>query len=155
MTLLRAYGKKKEKQIAEMFDSNGEPIFDDLELFNAYVEKIPIGMKRKTIFYELLYWEHLKITHLQDPNNIFKNVSSSLWSHIPSKQSVTLIVNRDLISSNNKKKHFPRQENRGEDDPYWLFKDSNVPCVLKKYDLSLENEVILGVKAPSLYGYTL
>ena len=36
-----------------MFDSNGEPMFDGLEFFDAYVEKFPIGMKRKYIFYDL------------------------------------------------------------------------------------------------------
>jgi hypothetical protein len=36
-----------------MFDSNGEPMFDDTEFFDTYVEKFPIGMKRKSIFYEL------------------------------------------------------------------------------------------------------
>ena len=32
-----------------MFDSNGEPKFDDPDFFNTYVEKLPIGMKRKYI----------------------------------------------------------------------------------------------------------
>jgi hypothetical protein len=47
-----------------MFDSNGELMFDDLELFNTYVEKFPIGMKMKFVFYELPYWEHLNISYL-------------------------------------------------------------------------------------------
>ena len=59
-----------------MFDSNGEPMFDDLEFFDTYVEKFPNGMKRKSIFYNLPYWEYLKITLLLDPMHIFKNVSS-------------------------------------------------------------------------------
>jgi hypothetical protein len=82
--------------------------------------------------------------------HIFKNVSSSLWRHIPSKESDTLAVRRDLISSKTKKKHWPRQESRGEIGPSWYFKEGDVPWILKKEYLSLakevilENEVILG-----------
>ena len=68
-----------------MFDSNGEPMFDDPEFFDTYVEKFPIGMKMKYVFYELPYWEHIKIAHLLDPIHVFKNVSYYLWSHISSK----------------------------------------------------------------------
>ena len=87
-----------------MFDSNGEPMFDDSEFFDTSVEKFPIGMKIKSIFYNLPYQEHLKITHLLDPMNIFKNVSSSLWRHKSSKQSETLVVRKYLITSKNKNK---------------------------------------------------
>jgi len=66
----------------KLFDSNGEPMFDDLECFDTYVEKMPIWMKMKYVFYELPYWEHLKISHSLDPMHILKNVSSSLWKHI-------------------------------------------------------------------------
>ena len=79
---IRAYEREKEKDFIEMFDSNGEPMFDDLDFFEIYVEKFPIGMKKKSIFYDLPYWEHLKISHSLDPMHIFKNVSSSLWRHI-------------------------------------------------------------------------
>ena len=92
-----------------MFDSNGKPMFDDPKLFDTYIEKFPIGMKRKSIFYKLPYWEHLKITHLLDPMLIFKNVSSSLWMHISSKQSDRLVVRQDLITLKTKKKHCPRR----------------------------------------------
>lgn len=47
-------------------------MFDDPKFFDTYVEKFSIGMKRKSIFYELSYWEHLKIAHLLDPMHIFK-----------------------------------------------------------------------------------
>ena len=50
---LRAYEREKEKKITEIIDSNGEPMFDDPELFDTFVEKFLIGMKRKYIFYEL------------------------------------------------------------------------------------------------------
>ena len=96
---LRAYEREKEKEFIEMFDSNGEPMFDDPKFFDTYVEKFPIGMKRKSIFYDLPYWEHLNITHLLDPMHILKNVSSSLWRHISSKKSDTLAVRKDLITS--------------------------------------------------------
>ena len=58
---LRAYEREKEKDFIEMFDSNGEPMFVDIEFFNTYVEKLPIGMKRKSIFYNLPYWDHLSL----------------------------------------------------------------------------------------------
>ena len=65
-----------------MFDLNAEPLIDGSKFFDHYKEKMPIGMKRKSIFYELPYWENLNIVHLLDPTHIFKNVSSSLWKHI-------------------------------------------------------------------------
>ena len=89
-----------------MFDSNGEPMFDDPNFFDAYVEKFPIRMKRKSIFYDLPYWKHLNISHLLDPMHIFKNVSSSLWWLISLKQSDTLVVRKDIITL--KKKQWPR-----------------------------------------------
>jgi hypothetical protein len=95
-----AYGTEKENEMEELFDSNGEPVFDDLEFFDTYVEKMPILMKRKSIFYELPYWEHLKISHLLDPMHLSRYVSSSLWRHISSNKSDTLAVRRDLISLN-------------------------------------------------------
>jgi hypothetical protein len=152
---IRAYDTEKEKEMEELFDSNGEPMFDDPEFFDTYVEKIPIGMKRKYVFYELPYWEHLKIGHLLDPMHILKNVSSSLWRHISWNKSDTLVVRRDLIASNTKKRHWPRKETRGEVGPSWSFKEGDVPWILKKDDLSMVKDVILGVKAPSLYGSTL
>jgi hypothetical protein len=49
-------------------------MFDDPESFYTYFEKMSVGMKRKSIFYELPYWEHLNIGHLLDPIQILKNV---------------------------------------------------------------------------------
>ena len=88
-----------------MIDSNGEPIFDDPKFFDTYVEKFPIGMERKSVFYELPYREHIKNSHLLDPMHIFKNVSSSLWMHISLNKSDTLAIRRDLVASNTKKRH--------------------------------------------------
>ena len=67
-------------------------------------------------------------------------------------KSDTLVVRRDLISSNTKKRHWPRKESRGEVGPSWYFKEGDVPWILKKYDISMVKDVLLGVKAPSLYG---
>jgi hypothetical protein len=64
-------------------------------------------------------------------------------------------VRRYLIYSKTKKKHWPRQESRGEVGPSWSFKEAGVPWILKKEDISLEKEVILGVKVSYLYGYSL
>lgn len=138
-----------------MFDWNREIMFDDPEFFDTYVEKFPIGMKRNSIFYEFPYWENLNISYLLDPVHIFKNVSSSWWGHISLKESDILGVRRDLISSKTKNKHWPRQESRGEASPSWSFKEGDVPWIWKKEDLSLENEVLMGVKVPSLYGSSL
>ena len=113
-------------------------------------------MNMKSIFYELPYWEHINISHLLDPMHIFKNVSSSLWSHISLKQSEALtIMDSHIISSNTKKKDWPRQVNRGEVSPSWSFKEGHVPWILMKDELSFIKELILGVKVPSLYGSTL
>ena len=67
----REYGIEKEKEFSELFDSKGGPLSNDPELFETYVEKIPTEMKKKSIFYEILYWEHLKIVHLLVPMHIF------------------------------------------------------------------------------------
>ena len=75
-------------------------------------------------------------------------------AHIIEK-SDTLVVRRDLIYSNTKKRYWPRKENRGEVGSSWYFKEGDVPWILKKDDLSMAKDVILGVKEPSLYGSTL
>jgi hypothetical protein len=59
-------------------------MFNDPEFFDTYVEKIPIGMEMKYLFYDLPYWENIKITHLLGPMHILKNVSYSSWRHISS-----------------------------------------------------------------------
>ena len=82
---LRAYEREKEKDLIEMLDSNGEPMF---ELFYTYVEKFPIGMKRKSIFYDLPYWQHIKVTHLLDPMHIFK-MFHLLYGGIYKRKKVT------------------------------------------------------------------
>ena len=64
-------------------------------------------------------------------------------------------VRRDPIALNTKKRHWPRKETRGEVGPSWYFKEGDVPWILKKDDLSVAKDVILGVKTPYLYGLTL
>jgi hypothetical protein len=49
-------------------------MFDDPNCFDIYVEKIPIGMTRKSIFDELPFCKHLNIGHLLDSMHILKNV---------------------------------------------------------------------------------
>lgn len=77
--------REKEKKFVEMFDSNGEIMFDDPKLLDTDVEKFPIGMKRKFAFSDLTYWLQLNISNLLDPMHIFQNVSSSLWRNISLK----------------------------------------------------------------------
>lgn len=52
---IRVYDIEKENKFSKLFDSNGELLFDDPEFFDTYVKKMPIGMKMKSIFYELQY----------------------------------------------------------------------------------------------------
>ena len=47
------------------------------------------------------------------------------------------------------------KESRGEVGPSSPFKEGDVPWILKKGDISMAMDVILGVKAPSLYRSTL
>ena len=67
--------------------------------------------------------------------HIFKNVSSSLWRHILSKQSDTLAVRKDLITSKTKKKHWLRRlESMGLEagtgpSNSWFFKEGDVPWI--------------------------
>jgi hypothetical protein len=76
----------------------GEPMFDDPESFDTYVDKMSIGTKNKFEFYELPYWEHINISHLLDSMHILTNGSYSLWKHISSNKNKTLVVRRDIIS---------------------------------------------------------
>ena len=71
------------------------------------------------------------------------------------EKSDTLAIRRDLISSNTKKKHWPKKENRGEVGHSLSFKEGDALWILKKEDLSVAKDVIFGVKTPSLYGSTL
>ena len=43
------------------------------------------------------------------------------------KKNGTVVVRRDLISSNTKKRHYPRKENRGEVGIYGFKKKGDVP----------------------------
>ena len=47
--------KNKENEIVKNFNSNGELMLDDPKFFETYVEKILIGMKRKSVFYDIPY----------------------------------------------------------------------------------------------------
>ena len=85
-----------------------------------------IRMKMKSLFYELPYWEHLKFYHSIYPMHILKNVSSSLWRHITLNKCDTLNVGRDLISSNTRKRHWPRKESIGDVSPSSDFKEGVV-----------------------------
>ena len=87
--------------------------------------------------------------------HILKKVSSSLWRHISWNERDTLAIRKDLIASNTKMRHWPINKTRGEVGPSWYFKEGDVPWILKKCDLSMAKDVILGVKAPSLYRPTL
>jgi hypothetical protein len=107
----------------------------------------------KSLFYELLYWNHLNISQLLDPTCVLRKISS-LWRHISIKND-TLCVRRDLIFLNTKKKHWLRKESKGEVGPSWSFKEGDVLWILKNDKLSLAKDVIFGVKEPSLYGSNL
>jgi len=74
-------------------------------------------MKRKYVFDEPPYREHLKIYNLLDPMHIFKNISSYLWRHISLNKSDTLGNMRDLSYSNTK--NWLRKESKGEVGPSW------------------------------------
>jgi hypothetical protein len=39
----REYDIEKEKEMVEFFDSNGEPMFDDLEFLTLMLRKFPLG----------------------------------------------------------------------------------------------------------------
>ena len=41
-------------------------MFNDPEFFDTHVYEIPMGMKMKSTFYELPYWDNLVIFHLLD-----------------------------------------------------------------------------------------
>ena len=67
--------------------------------------------------------------------HIFKNVSYYFLRHISLKQSDTLVVRKDLITSKTKKKHFPRRLESTESEAgtgpsnSWFFKEGDVPWI--------------------------
>jgi hypothetical protein len=67
-------------------------MFHNLEVFDTYVEKIPIGLKKKYVFYKLPYRKCLKIVDLLDLVYIFKNILSSIWRHISLKKGDKLDI---------------------------------------------------------------
>jgi len=67
------------------------------------------------------------------------------------KKTDTLDARRYIISSRTKKKHWPKNENRGEVGTSFSFKECDVPWILKKDYLYLARDVILSVETPSLY----
>ena len=73
---IRAYDIEKEKEFSELFDSNGEMLLDNPEFLDTCLEKMTIGMKSKSIFYEILYWEYIKIVYLLYTMHTLKNDSS-------------------------------------------------------------------------------
>ena len=54
-----------------------------------------------------------------------------------------------------KKKHWTRQETRGEVAPSWYFKEGDVPWILNKDDIYLAKEVTMNVRVSYLYGSSL
>jgi hypothetical protein len=66
-----------------------------------------------------------------------------------------MAIKRYLIALNTKKRHWRRNETRGEVGLSLYFKEGDVPCIFKKYVLSMVNVVIFGVKESSFYGLTL
>jgi hypothetical protein len=107
---IREYDNEKEKEFSKLFDSNGDLMFNDIGLFDTYVEKIPIWIKRKSIFYDIFHCEHLKIVHLLEPMHICKNISSSLWSHMSLKEATHWLLGEILFLGILKKRHCPRKE---------------------------------------------
>ena len=54
------------------------------------VIKMPEGMKRKSIFYELPYLNDLLTYHILDPMQILKNVPDLICLHTTNKEKDTL-----------------------------------------------------------------
>ena len=77
------------------------------------------------------------------------------------KQSDTLTVRKDLITLKTTKKHWPRRlESIGSEagsgpSNSLYFKEGDAPWVLKRDDLSLAKDVIIGVSVPSSYRSSL
>ena len=104
---------------------------------------MPNGMKRKSIFYELLYWKDLLITHLLDLMHIFKNVPDSIFRHISGKEKDTLSSRRDIALSCTKfdRKHL--WTNR-ENETY-----VETPWILKKKELDQLKNAICSIRTPT------
>jgi hypothetical protein len=64
----------ENNEIEELFDSNGEHVFDNPKFFYIYVEKMSTRIERKYVFYELPYWEDIKFSHFLYPMPTLKNI---------------------------------------------------------------------------------
>jgi hypothetical protein len=95
---------------------------------------MPEGIKRKSIFYELLYWKDILIYHLLYPMHIFKNVPNSMFRHISSKEKGTLSSRRDISLSCTKfdRIHFwLNKENETYEEAPWILKIKRVGTTKK------------------------
>jgi hypothetical protein len=91
---LKKYEDDELKYWKDVFDG-----VDSIEEQEQVVIKMPEGMKRKSIFYELPYWKDILISHLLDPMHILKNVPYSIFQHILGKGKDTLSSRRDISLS--------------------------------------------------------
>lgn len=122
---------------------------DSIEELEQVVIKMPEGMKRKSIFYELPYWKDLLISHLLDPMHIFKNVPDSIFLHIEGKEKDTLSLRRDSSLSHTKfdRKHlWPNRLNEKYVEALWI---------LKKKELDQLKNAIRSIRTPIGYGSSL
>jgi hypothetical protein len=141
---LKKYEDVELKAWQDFFDGG-----DSIEEPEQVVIKMPEGMKRKSIFYELPYWKDLLISHLLDPMHIFKNVPDSIFRHISGKEKDTLSSRRDISLSRTKfdRKHlWPNREN----ETY-----AEAPWILKKKELDQLKNVIRSIRTPTGYGSSL
>lgn len=88
---------------------------DSIEELEQVVIKMPEGINRKSIFYDLSYWKDILIYHLLDPMHNFKNVPDSNFQHIAHKED-TWSSRRDIALSHTKfdRKHMWKKKELGQ-----------------------------------------
>jgi len=109
----------------------------------------PLGMTRKSIFYQLEYWTKLPIQHLLDPMHISKNVCKSLLEHLTGVRNISKERN-DLKDSNTKRELWERHfDERGR------LAYSIVPYTIERRHRSVLYNRISSIRTPSHFGVVL
>jgi hypothetical protein len=97
-----------------------------------------------SIFFELPYWEDLKINHLLDPMHIFKNVATTVWEHMMGVRD-SLAIRMDLQCCGKMPSAWPVERKNGQ------VILPRAPWTLTRSEMRDVKEMITTIRTPTGY----